>query len=96
MKILKKADQIYIAKRLAAINYIAENWKTDDIEYLEKVINNLADVAYRVGGLEMMEDIPRLLDNLRMHKGAECACQSPCNALKFGNEECNITGQKGD
>ena len=64
MKILRKADQIYIAKRLAAIYYIAVHWQRDDLEFMEKVLNNVADIAYRVGGMEMMNQVPNLVDEL--------------------------------
>lgn len=64
MKILLKADQTYITKRLAAIYYIAVHWDTDDLEFMEKVLNNLADIAYRVGGVRAMNNVPYLASKL--------------------------------
>lgn len=85
MKILRKADQIYIAKRLAAICYIAvhwNTWNTNDIEFIEKVLNNVADIAFRVGGMGMMErDVPRLVTQLEKQFGNFCP---NCNAKMGG------------
>ena len=81
MKILRKADQIYIAKRLAAIYYIAVHWQTDDLEFMEKVLSNVADIAYRVGGgMEMMNQVPNLVDEL----GKKC---NNCSAKMGGGQE---------
>lgn len=72
MKILRESDKAYIAKRLAAIYYIAVHWKTDDVEFLEKVISNVVDIAFRIGGSEMMEiTVPSLIANLEMRKDME-------------------------
>lgn len=85
MKILRESDKAYIAKRLAAIYYIAVHWKTDDVEFLEKVLSNISDIAYRIGGIEMIEkSIPFLVANLEMRKGLECACDHPCEVFKEG------------
>lgn len=64
MRILRKADEIYIEKRLAAIYYIATHWNVDDIEFMEKVICNVADIAYRIGGMKMMNKVPLLIQEL--------------------------------
>ena len=78
MKILRKADQVYIAKRLAVIYYIAVHWNTNDIEFVKKVLSNVADIAFRVGGMGMMErDVPHLVTQLE--KYCENFCPS-CGA----------------
>lgn len=83
MKILNKTDQTYIAKRLAAIYYIACNWRTDDMECVEKVLDNVFDIAFRVGGSKMTDvGIPLLVNQLEMYQGTVGACKSPCSALK--------------
>lgn len=63
MKMLRHADQIYIAKRLAAIYFIAIHWREEDwAEFVEKIISNVVDIAYRVGGEQMMNiDVPSLV-----------------------------------
>ena len=73
MKILRKADQVYIAKRLAAIYYIAVHWDTNDIEFVEKALSNIADIAFRVGGMSMLErDVPHLVTQLEKQCGNFC------------------------
>ena len=72
MKILRYADQIYIAKRLAAIYYIALHWNTNDIEFVENVLNNIADIAYRVGDMDMMlNSIPQFVTLLEEQRECE-------------------------
>ena len=63
MKILRHADQVYIAKRLAAIYYIAVHWQDEEwAEFVEKIVSNVADIAFRVGGERMMNiDVPALV-----------------------------------
>ena len=64
MKILRKADQLYIAKRLAALYSIVTHWDADDIEFLEKALFNIGDIAYRVGSMDMMDCIPKIAEQL--------------------------------
>ena len=60
MKILRNADKVYITKRLAAIYYTAVHWQDENWEdFVESIIGNCVDIAFRVGGERMMEiDLP--------------------------------------
>ena len=66
MKLLREADKVYIVKRLAAIYYIAVHWREDEwAEFVEKIVSNVADIAFRVGGERMMTiDMPAAVMHL--------------------------------
>lgn len=76
MRILRRADEIYITKRLAAIYYIATHWNVEDIEFMEKVITNVADIAYRIGGMRMMNEVPLFKQKIE-EKCKRCAERNP-------------------
>ena len=50
IKILTKKKQIKIIKQLIANGYIFEQ-KCDDFEFLDKYIENEADIAYEISGM---------------------------------------------
>ncbi len=70
MKILTEKKQIYIAKRLAAIYYIAVHGfgesKDKDIASMSKIVEHVSDIAWSVGG-EIYADItvPSLVYDLQ-------------------------------
>lgn len=66
MKILRNADQIYIAKRLAAIYFIAVHWREESWEeFVEKIVSNVCDIAFRVGGERLMTiGVPAMVEAL--------------------------------
>lgn len=68
IRILTKKKQVAILKRLVANGYIFEK-KCDDIECFEKYIENEADIAYAIGGMdglflaqELRKDLRRKVD----------------------------------
>lgn len=66
MKILTKKEQTDIAKRLAAIYYIAVNWKDEEwSDFVTHIVGNCAEIAYTIGGERMMSiDVPALVERL--------------------------------
>lgn len=79
MKILRNADQVYIAKRLAAIYYIAVHWRDDEWpEFVEKIVSSVADIAFRVGGEHMMTiDVPAYVMQLQDRPRSGCETTDP-------------------
>ena len=71
MKILRKADQIYIAKLLAAIYYTAVHWQDEEWEdFVKCIVGNCADIAFAVGGERMMTiEVPALVIELNRRFG---------------------------
>lgn len=67
MKILTRKNQIAIAKHLAAIVHIANNWKDEEWEdFVKHIIYNVIEIATIVGGEKMMSvDVPACIEALR-------------------------------
>ena len=70
MKILTNKQQIKIAKLLAAIYYTAVhgfgNSKEGNIDSMTKIVEHVADIAYLVGGEQMMDiGVPALVYQLQ-------------------------------
>ena len=72
MRILRKADQVYIAKRLAAIYYTAVHWQEEEWEdFVKCVVGNVCDIANAVGGERMMTlEVPMMVEalNRKLHE----------------------------
>jgi uncharacterized protein (DUF2344 family) len=72
MKILFKKQQEKILKKIAENEVIGEDNiavnKKEDIEQLDKFIENGADIAYLVGGLKGMESARGLMTQIRNEK----------------------------
>lgn len=85
MRLLRRADQVYIAKRLAAIYYIAVHWRDDEWpEFVEKIVSSVADIAFRVGGEHMMTiDVPALVMQLQDLPCSGCETNDP--EVRHGN-----------
>lgn len=64
VRILTKKKQIKILKQLVANGYIFEQ-KCDDFECWDKYIENEADIAYAIGGMDGMFLAQELKKDLR-------------------------------
>ena len=71
MKILRKTDQIYIAKLLAAIYYTAVHWQDEEWgDFVKCIVGNCDEIAFAVGGERMMEiEVPALVIELNRRLG---------------------------
>lgn len=67
---LTKKKKNEIAKRLAAINFVVTNWNNDEwSDYVQCVLTNASEIAYSVGGLNMMSQVQLLMYDLAEKNG---------------------------
>lgn len=57
--------KLKISKMLAAVIYIIENDTNINNENFDKLIGNLWDISCEIGGLSMMSDTMRCLEEIR-------------------------------
>lgn len=67
---LTKKKKTEIAKRLAAINFVAANWDNEHwSEYTQCVLENTAEIAFSCGGLNLMSKVQLLMYDLAERNG---------------------------